>query len=199
MCEIRDAGVLGKGVFALRAISQGEIIHMLAGPSMSTAQLVRRVLTGGEAMDDPLQVGRRTYIDLDEISRCFNHSCRPNGGLRKRSELFALRDIAAGEQITYDYSTTIAPTVWEMRCTCGVPECRRQIGDIGTIPRDQLDYYKQRGAIQRYLRPLLDEIKNGSYQIPEYEIRALLALGYSHEAIQARVRTLASPMKGRKR
>lgn len=101
--EVRDTGRYGHGSFATVAIPAGSTIQTLVGVTISYAEVVRRVLAGVEGIDDPLQVGLRTFLDLEESSRQFNHSCDPNAGLRKRSELFALRDIAPGEEITFDY------------------------------------------------------------------------------------------------
>ncbi len=136
--EVRSTGRYGKGVFAEADIAKGRVIHILGGDTMTCHDLVQRVNSGQERIDDPLQVGRRTYIDLDEFSRSFNHSCDPNTGIRKRSELFALRDIRQGEEITYDYSATIAPTVWQMECHCGAKNCRKTLGDVRSIPKRQL-------------------------------------------------------------
>jgi hypothetical protein len=151
----------------------------LDGKKITLNELVETVLSGKEAMNDPLQIGRKTYIDLNEFSRTFNHSCNPNAGVRKSGELFALRVIKANEQITYDYSSTISPTQWDMKCKCGSKNCRKIIHDIRSIPQEQLKIYKTHGAIQKYLKPLLKSIESGSYKIPPYEKAALLRLGYS--------------------
>ena len=52
-----------------------------------------------------------------------NHSCDPNLGWAGERTLVALRDIAAGDELTVDYATmTVAP--WEMDCRCGSAGCR---------------------------------------------------------------------------
>src|ERR1035437_1014607 len=101
---IKDTHKYGKGVFANRDIKKGEIIHILRGERLDINDIVERITSGKENLDDPFQMGRRTYFDLDKLSRTFNHSCDPNTGIRKKSEMFALRDIKKGEQLTYDYS-----------------------------------------------------------------------------------------------
>lgn len=174
--EVRATHRYGKGVFAKRYIRQGEVIHVLSGQTMTIWDLVKKVTGGREFIDDPLQIGRRTYIDLDKFSRLFNHSCTPNSGLRKRSELFAITDIKKGAQICFDYSTTIAPTKWEMQCRCGSKNCRKIIGDVRSIPKRQLEYYKAHHALQRYIRDVINEIAKGIYVIPDYEKRALRQL-----------------------
>ena len=174
---IQNTKKYGRGVFASEDIKRGEVIHILQGERLDVADSVNHINSGYGRPNDPLQVGRRTYLALDIPSLIFNHSCDPNAGIRKRSELFALRDIAKGQEITYDYSATIAPTEWSMKCKCGSKLCRGIIGDITSLPKSQLAKYKKSGAIQRYMKSVLREIESGKYKIPQYEIQALEKLG----------------------
>ena len=170
---IKSTGKYGNGVFAAEDTKQGEIIHVLSGEKMDWSELIRRDTSKKEYIDDPFQIGRRTYIDLDAFSRTFNHSCDPNGGIRKDSELFALRDIQKGEELTYDYSMTIGPTRWEMTCKCGSKNCRKVLGDVLSVPKKQLLKYKKLGAVQAYMKLVLKEVEAGQYRIPRYEILGL--------------------------
>jgi uncharacterized protein len=174
--EIRDTKKYGNGVFATKDIAKDSIMCVLRGERMDVKELVNRVNSDKEYIDDPLQIGKRTYIDLDKNSRCFNHSCSPNAGLRKASEMFALSDIKKGEEVTFDYSLTIAPTVWSMKCKCGSKNCRKILGDILTVPKSELKRYRAAGALQSYMKLLLKEIGSGNYRIPKYEIIALEGL-----------------------
>ncbi len=174
--QVKKTNRYGSGVFAKKKITQGTRIHTLDGEKMTLNDLVRKVLSGNERLDDPFQIGRMTYIDLDKISRTFNHSCDPSAGIRNRSDLYALRDINVGEEITYDYSTTIAPTDWEMKCTCGAKICRGTIFDIRSIPSNQIKKYERLNALPRYIKPLLKLIRARKYKIPKYEINALKKL-----------------------
>lgn len=169
---IKDTGKYGKGVFAMRNIVKGSVIRVLSGYTITLNRLVHLIRTERVSIDDPLQVGKRTYIVLDEVSRSFNHSCDPSAGIRNRSELFALRFIKEGEEITYDYSATIAPTVWQMKCKCGSTNCRKVLGDVRTIPEKQLQKYMALGAVQRYMKAVLQK----PLQISKYEMAALNAI-----------------------
>lgn len=174
---IKNTRKYGKGVFAARDILKKEVIHVFTGETVSVHDIVDRVNTGHENIDDPLQVGKKTYIDLDDISRSFNHSCNPNAALRKRSELFALRDILKGEEITFDYSLTIAPTEWQMRCSCNAVNCRRILGDVLSIPKTIRARYAKIGAMQYYMKRILQDIEQvGTYRMPSYEVESLKKL-----------------------
>lgn len=169
----KDTGKYGMGIFTRKKIKKGEIIYILSGKRIDLNDVVKRIIAGKENLDDPFQIGRRTYIDLNSFSRTINHSCNPNGGIRKTSELFALRDINKDEQITYDYSLTISPTDWKMKCKCGSKNCRKVLGDILSVPKKRRDEYYNQGALQTYMRRLLKEIDMGGYKMPNYEILAL--------------------------
>jgi hypothetical protein len=55
-----------------------------------------------------------------------NHSCAPNTYVRGRS-LVAVRDIATGEEVTFDYNTTEWEVVDAFECGCGHPSCVRLV------------------------------------------------------------------------
>jgi hypothetical protein len=172
---VRDTQRYGLGVFAKTRFDGGSVIHVCRGRRITLNEFIRLVNTGKTPLNDPLQVGVRTFLLLDRLSRSFNHSCEPNAGIRGRSELFALRPIRSGEEITYDYSTTIAPTIWTMVCSCGSPGCRGTIGDIRSIPPQRLRWYREHGAVQTYMRRIIS--KPDWRQLPAYERAALRALG----------------------
>jgi hypothetical protein len=63
-------------------------------------------------------------------------------------DLFALRDIRAGEELTHDYTATAVDQFagkahWVLICRCGSGDCRRQVtGDFLEMPAEwQAKYY----------------------------------------------------------
>ncbi len=172
--QIRDTGAYGNGVYTEEPIERGRIIGVLDGITLTLDECIEKVRRGEENVSDPLQVSLEVWLDLDEPSRTFNHSCHPNAGIRKRSELFALRNISAGEEITYDYSLTVGPNVptelWTMSCLCGHKECRKRIGNVVSIPERRLAEYQKLGALQDYMKDELQKLRkvNGTYILPEY-------------------------------
>ncbi|KAJ2009953.1 hypothetical protein GGI04_000052 [Coemansia thaxteri] len=86
--------------------------------------------------DPPFTIDAKMF---GNVSHFFNHSCGPNMGIwavyinhrdARLHELafFALKDIAPGEELTFDYSpdTGESPyhTSCKFTCRCGTPECR---------------------------------------------------------------------------
>jgi hypothetical protein len=74
-----------------------------------------------------------------------------NWSIRGEGELLALRDIPAGEELCFDYSTTVPPgwisADWSMECRCGSAMCRKVLGDVLTLPAMRLEFYQQAGAL----------------------------------------------------
>ena len=53
-----------------------------------------------------------------------NHSCDPNASFDKNGMLVALRQIEAGEEITYDYLEHPIPAApWNFKCGCNSADC----------------------------------------------------------------------------
>ena len=53
-----------------------------------------------------------------------NHSCDANASFNEAGMLTALRDIAAGEEITFNYLQNATPaSPWSFECLCGAANC----------------------------------------------------------------------------
>jgi uncharacterized protein len=96
----------GLGLFATKPIKRTAYIATYRGQRISTEEADRREARGAKYM---FELNRRWTIDGSSrwnVARYLNHSCRPNAKpvLRKGRIVFtALRRIAPGEEITYDY------------------------------------------------------------------------------------------------
>jgi len=136
--RVGETGNTGFGLFATEPIHRGETAFVVEGTIVK------------DEYDDHYLVGPtwlsledRTWIDPHEENpwTFINHSCRPNCGLKGTVTVVAMRDIARGEELTIDYSTTEADPHWSMACRCGAPECRRTIGSVHTLPRELFEQY----------------------------------------------------------
>jgi hypothetical protein len=159
--KIKPVGKKGKGVFTRKAFKKGSLVCTLAGDRLTSRQIDVRIEAGLETCDDPLQISRLMYIDLYEPFRTINHSCDPNCGIRQENLLFALRDIAIGEEITFDYSTTVPKykSWWKMKCYCNSANCRKVISSYNKIPKEQLQNYLELRILPLWVRkyPKFDE------------------------------------------
>lgn len=135
----------GRGVFAEKAIRRGELIAAFDGP----------IFDGDfddwtdDLRNHAIQIGAEKWRDSKGIARLVNHSCDPNCGIKGLTRIVAMRDIAAGEHITWDYEMTEKSSWWRMRCRCGSERCRKRIGNHANLPRSVRRRY--RGYISRWL------------------------------------------------
>jgi SET domain-containing protein len=149
--QIQNSTIAGVGVYATSAISAGTIICIMSGEHIDFDEAVNRVKNGIEMESDPLATSMSTYIDLDETSRSFNHSCEPNAYIRSVNELVALKDILPDDEICFDYSTTMhypeerilsaGFELWTCACQCGTASCRGIIDQFKTLPIKKRAYY----------------------------------------------------------
>jgi SET domain-containing protein len=147
---VRRSRIQGRGVFATRDIAQGERIIEYLGSRMTHEEADRhcpddeataRHHTFLFAIDDRMCIdGSRDGND----ARFINHSCDPNCDVviaRQRVFIRALHDIAAGEELSYDYwyMTDEAYTMDDLRriypCRCGADECRGTLARPPRLPK----------------------------------------------------------------
>lgn len=155
----------GRGAFAGRPFEPGEQVWTLRGRASSIPRLAVRIALGRCGMDDPLQVGRFRYIELDEGSVAFNHSCDPNLGVTPGNVLVARRPIASGEELTYDYATTVLASpftwTWSMSCGCGASACRGTVRRADRLPADVAQRYLAERATPDHTRAAVERAARG--------------------------------------
>lgn len=144
---------LGKTVYATEGFREGEIVTRFTGSRVAARRLPRNP----SGRDDRfLQIAPDAYLGPSgEIDDLINHSCAPNTGLRfadGKVLLIAIRDIAPGEEIAWDYSTTLADPSWRMTCVCGAAECRGTVAAFDTLPPERREWFRARDLVAPYLR-----------------------------------------------
>jgi hypothetical protein len=88
-----------------------------------------------------------------------NPSCEPNLGFTSPVTLVALRDIAQGEELSFDYAMTDATPELEMPCDCRSSRCRGRVrSDDWQAPQLQLAYA---GRFSPYLQRRIDALRTG--------------------------------------
>lgn len=143
---------VGQAVFAQQAFTAGQEIMEFTGELFERSHLPPVI----KPEDD-----RYIQIDVDHYfgpsgnyDDLVNHSCNPNAGIRihaQRVALIAIRDIAPGEEITWDYSTTMYQDSWQMHCACGQSVCRKIIGNFHDIPLATQEKYIQQNIVPDYI------------------------------------------------
>ena len=126
---IQPSPIHGRGLFAVERIARGEVVCVKGGHVFDRRRLEELAPRLGPA---EIQIGEGLFIgpvreEEREGSMIFsNHSCEPNIGVRGQIVFVAMRDVAAGEELTHDWATTDDDT-YEMDCRCGAPSCRGRV------------------------------------------------------------------------
>ena len=135
--RVRHSAIHGNGVFATRKIPAGARIIEYAGKRITEAQAAKRF---GLDPDNPYHT---FFFSLDNgklidggdqgnDARWINHACEPNCEAQEekgRVYIHALRDIARGEELSYDYGLVIEEKMSKAlkeayACRCGADNCR---------------------------------------------------------------------------
>ncbi|HEU4395470.1 MAG TPA: SET domain-containing protein-lysine N-methyltransferase [Planctomycetota bacterium] len=117
---VRPSARHGTGLFTTRAFRKGSTVY-----SVPRGQIVRGAEIAGLTPVERNHLDRVGEDQFEVIAPpgChINHSCEPNVEERKRWGV-ALRDLAAGEEITLDYDR-IAHLDAPFPCNCGAAACR---------------------------------------------------------------------------
>jgi len=155
---------LDKGLFAATDLAPGEKIINFRGSKITLKQLAKR---GGEDRGNPLQIGPRRYMDLESPCVYGNHSCEPNAVVQGTT-LVARRIIPKGEEIRYDYSTTMAEDDWMMDCRCGSRRCRRVVLDLTCLPVGTIKQYLREDGVMPYIVEMLRDEEEAPFDVDEF-------------------------------
>ena len=121
---IRPSRIHAAGVFTTAPIRKGSRVVEYSGPRLSPEEANRLYDGAARTYLYGLEDGK-TVIDGEGIGAYLNHSCDPNcevDELKNRVWILAIRNIAAGEELLWDYNLydddDPAP------CHCGSAKCR---------------------------------------------------------------------------
>lgn len=156
---VAEAGAKGLGVFTARALAAGAVIVRDEDGSLwrRALPLAAALAQGWDRQRDLFQLDRDLFLPprgcFDDL---FNHSCEPTAGWVVTSagaRFVAIRDLAAGTELTYDYSCHLLDDGENLVCRCGTPRCRGVVGRFDLLPsalrRRYLDLGIASPAVQR--------------------------------------------------
>ena len=130
--EVRCSGIAGRGLFAAAAIRKGELIWRKEPDEKYYTRAEIDAFSPAQKENFfkyCYQVGPDQFYGTPEgyagdDADYMNHSCDPNAWFEPDGSMTALRDIAAGEEITYDYATSESRPDFQLHCRCGSSLCR---------------------------------------------------------------------------
>jgi hypothetical protein len=117
----------GFGSRAIAVIPAGTSVATFGGTALTHSAFAKY---DAERRSRSLQVDTN-LIFLGPTTRepgdSINHSCEPNCGMRNATTIVAMRVIAIGEELTFDYAMSDASAYDEFDCNCGTSLCRGRV------------------------------------------------------------------------
>jgi hypothetical protein len=129
--EIRKSK-FGKGLFAVKDIEAGTILCNVATREKELTLADTILLESKES--HAIQIDFDKYFLCESPFLYSNHSCNPNCGINANLEMLALKNIKAGKELFWDYSTSMLEHHWTMKCKCGEKNCRKIVTDFDLLP-----------------------------------------------------------------
>jgi len=153
--EIKKTRGKGLSVFAARDFREGEHIFqedLTKLEKHTVAEIDAHPEWDGDHSD---YVGHGKYAISHTPVSYMNHSCDPNCYVKMRTiakkDIYAMRDIRKGEELTVDYTATSVDQFagkgfWVMECKCGSENCRGKVDG---------DFFKLLESLQKKYYPNL--------------------------------------------
>ncbi len=122
--HIRQSRIHSYGCYTTRPIRKGALVVEYIGERLTNSQ-------AEDLYDDTPHTylfaldGGKKIVDGFGVAAFINHSCDPNcetDQIRGKIWVIAMRDIAPGEELTYDYNLYDGDD--DAPCLCGAPRCR---------------------------------------------------------------------------
>jgi hypothetical protein len=140
-------GEKGRCVLAARPLNAGQVVLEFGGPLLRAEEI--------RDFTHCLEIGPNLFLGPSGGSDDYvNHSCDPNCAVELAdavASLRALRDIAEGEEITYDYSTLMVRDPTSFECRCGASACRGVVGPFRTLPQSLRRQYERGGIVPPFV------------------------------------------------
>ncbi|MEK7176740.1 MAG: SET domain-containing methyltransferase [Patescibacteria group bacterium] len=159
---------LGKAVFAARNYKKDGVILMFKGPVVSKKDVPKDLF---KHKDRFVQIGPNKFLGPSNTTDDYiNHSCDPNAGLAFYDFgilLVALRPIKKGEEITWDYSTTLHKNPWTMNCMCYSKHCRKIVREFKFLPIAVKNRYLKLRILPPYI---VKSMKNSVHNVSKKQV-----------------------------
>ena len=172
LAESFDTPPHGFGSRAVGVIPAGTSVATFGGTALTSSDFTEYE---AERRSRSIQVDTNLIFlgpPTREPGDSINHSCEPNCGMRNATTVVAMRDIAIGEELTFDYAMSDASNYDEFDCNCGTSLCR------GRVRADdwQLDTlrYRYKGFFSPYIQRKIDAEQHRSL-LTKRDVEEMLA------------------------
>ena len=149
------------GVHAAEAIRAWEVVAVKGGhlaDGASVAGLPDAIRDSAFPIAADCFLAALVPGEYDGVLMRVNHSCEPNLGMGGNVLLVAMRDIAAGEELTIDYALFLADPGFVMACQCQTAACRGVVPGTDWMRVDVRERY--RGWFSRWLQQKITQAQD---------------------------------------
>lgn len=148
LIEIKETEV-GKGLIAKEFITAGTVLFQVDVNSKKLKFSDTKKLEQRES--HALQISIHEYVLLQPPVLYANHSCEPNCGFNEHYQFITVKDISKGEELVWDYSTSMFEHNWTMKCQCGKEQCRSIVRDFDLLPPEIQSKYLEKKIVLPYI------------------------------------------------
>ncbi len=155
---VQHSPIAGSGLIATETIAAGELIWSTDKPEV--AYTIEEINAWPAATQEffwslayrigPDRFSGPRSLDVVDPSDYMNHSCEPSAWFCGYYRMEATRMIGAGEEVTFDYSTSGIQPGYRLKCLCGSSLCR------GFVTED--DVRSSPELLERYRGHILDHV-----------------------------------------
>lgn len=149
---VRPSPIHSVGVYTSTPIRKGSRVVEYAGERITAEEANRRYVGASRTYLYGLEDGK-TVIDGEGLGAYLNHSCDPNcevDEIKGRVWLYAIRNIAAGEELVWDYN--LYDDEDPAPCHCGSPKCRGTMYSREWMAKMRRREARKKKAAQQKLR-----------------------------------------------
>jgi hypothetical protein len=151
--EIKESK-FGKGLFAKTNINAGTTICRI---NLSDEFDLSKTFQLKSKESHALQIDHDRYVMCPVPFLYANHSCNPNCGVTPEFEMVCIKDIGKGEELFWDYSTSMLERAWTMKCECGDKYCRKIVTDFDLLPQKVQSRYLQLNIVLPFISQYLQQ------------------------------------------
>jgi hypothetical protein len=155
---VRNMSAEQFGVYAAEPIAAGTLCVAFGGfvmPGPDFRQLPADRQHHSLQIDEDVFLACGEQLDMGDL---VNHSCDPTLVFVSDISLVARRDIAAGEELTFDYATCDSAPYDEFECECGTSQCRDKVTGQDWMNPDVQERYD--GSFSPYLQRRIDALRD---------------------------------------
>ncbi len=158
--SVRPNGQMGLGVFATGNIPGNSRIAIFTGEKYQS----ETALGLPEIMrDHAIQIGQKEYVfGYKGLAHRLCHSCNPNCGIRNLTEIFTIRDVLAGEELTWDYRCSENSNWVLENCLCACERCTGKVANFESLPPEIKAEYLSKSMVSEWIVQTLSENQDPS-------------------------------------